>query len=583
MARSITWTLAVLLAALLAPSLAFGAPKGHPRRADPIRTQRALRAVPGEVVVIADPGVMEAAPGGALLARGTRAMSILAGLGLNQARGVGPTPQPGSAPRERIWLLRSSRPDFDPVAAARALQGTGLFRAVSPNYRFGLFATIPDDPFLIYQWYVDDGGAADIGLPFAWDTARGDTSVVIAIVDTGVDTGHPDLASRIWHNPDEIQGNGLDDDGNGLIDDFEGWDFAMGDNDPNPEYTADASGIDVGFHGTFCAGIAAAATDNSDGIAGAGWNCRIMPLKVSHPDSGLTSEAIAGAFAYAVDKGASVISMSFGAPGDPGVPEFFQALVDMATFSGTLCVAAAGNDGDSVRVYPAGCDRVLAVGATDFDNARASFSNWGSWVDVAAPGSLMWSTICRNYTFSDLDQLFYIFLFGWDGVTPYMYGDGTSFACPLTAGVCGLVRARYPALTPQLVIQQMIATGDPVPFDLPIGVKVNAFDAVSALPTAVAEQGAAPRIALAASPNPMAGSGGIRFVLAEQGWTRLALYDVAGRRVRTLVRGTLVAGPHVVPWDGRNDRGAVLPAAVYFARLESGSTTLSTKVVWIDR
>jgi hypothetical protein len=195
----------------------------------------------------------------------------------------------------------------------------------------------------------------------------------------------------------------------------------------------------------------------------------------------------------------------------------------------------------------------------------------------------MWSTICRNYTFSDLDQLFYIFLFGWDGVTPYMYGDGTSFACPLTAGVCGLVRARYPALTPQLVIQQMIATGDPVPFDLPIGVKVNAFDAVSALPTAVAEQGAAPRIALAASPNPMAGSGGIRFVLAEQGWTRLALYDVAGRRVRTLVRGTLVAGPHVVPWDGRNDRGAVLPAAVYFARLESGSTTLSTKVVWIDR
>ena len=531
--------------------------------------------------MIADPGVLEVAPGGAPLARGTRAMGILAGLGLNQARGVGPAPQPGSAPRERIWLLRSSRPDFDPVAAARALQGTGLFRAVSPNYRFGLFATIPDDPFLIYQWYVDDGGAADIGLPFAWDTARGDTSVVIAIVDTGVDTGHPDLATRIWHNPDEIQGNGLDDDGNGLIDDFEGWDFAMGDNDPNPEYTADASGIDVGFHGTFCAGIAAAATDNSDGIAGAGWNCRIMPLKVSHPDSGLTSEAIAGAFAYAVDKGASVISMSFGAPGDPGVPEFFQALVDMATFSGTLCVAAAGNDGDSVRVYPAGCDRVLSVGATDFDNARASFSNWGSWVDVAAPGSLMWSTICRNYTFSDLDQLFYIFLFGWDGVTPYMYGDGTSFACPLTAGVCGLVRARYPSLTPQLVIQQMIATGDPVPFDLPIGVKVNAFHAVSMLPTAVAEEPVVRRMALAASPNPMAGSGGVRFVLTQGGWTRLTLFDAAGRRVRALFQGALPEGQHVIPWDGRNERGVSLPAAVYFVRLETASTVMNAKLVLV--
>ncbi len=574
-------TIVILGLALLAPVGSMAGP--HPHRAEPRRTPKSLPFVPGEVVVVADDGVLGAAPGGALLAHNARALGVLASLGLVEARGVGPQPLVGAERRESIWVLRSNQPHFDPVAAALTLQATGSFRAVSPNYRFGLFATLPDDPFLIYQWYVDDGGAADISLPLAWDTARGDTSVVIAIIDTGVDTSHPDLASRIWHNLDEVPGNGLDDDGNGLIDDFEGWDFGMGDNDPKPEYTSDASGIDVGFHGTFCAGIAAAATDNGDGIAGAGWNCRIMPLKVSHPDSGITSEAIAGAFAYAVDKKASVISMSFGGPGDPGVPEFFQALVDMAAFSGAVCVAAAGNDGDSVRVYPAACDHVLAVAATDFDNARASFSNWGPWVDVAAPGSLMWSTISQNYTFTDLDQVFYVFLFGWDGVNPYMYGDGTSFACPLTAGVCGLVRAQYPNLTPQLVIQQLIATGDPVAYDLPIGVKVNAFHAVNSLPTAVAESGQAPRVALAAAPNPVAGSGAIRFVLPMAGWTRLVLYDASGRRVRTLLQGTLPAGPHVVPWDGRNDRGTPLPAAVYFARLESGRSIWKTKVVLIDR
>ncbi len=555
-------------------------PRREPSKASPRRMPQALPFAAGEVLVIADDGVLEAAPRGAPFSRDARLARVFASLGLEGVRVVGPTPRAGAARRERVWLLTSKRSDFDPVAAARALQSTGAFRAACPNYRFSLFATLPDDLYLPYQWYVDDGGFADVSLPLAWDLERGDTSVVIAIMDTGVDTTHPDLASRIWHNPGEIPGNGLDDDGNGLVDDFEGWDFGVGDNDPKPEYTPDPSGIDVGFHGTFCAGIAAAATNNADGIAGAGWNCRIMPLKVSNPDSGITSSAIAQAFEYAVDKRASVISMSFGGPGDPGVPEFFQALVDMATYSGAVCVAAAGNNGDSVRVYPAACDNVLAVAATDFTNARADFSSWGSWVDVAAPGSAMWSTICQNYTFTDIDQIFYIYLFGWDGVNPYMYGDGTSFACPLAAGVCGLVRAHYPYLTPQLVIRHMIATGDAVVYDHPIGTKVNAFRAVSGIPTAVAEDDHAPRVALvAAAPNPFAGSAKLRFVLPTEGWTRLVLYDSAGRRVRTLAEGTLPAGSHVASWDGRNDKGAPLPAAVYFARLETRGAVLRTKVV----
>lgn len=558
-------------------------PSGSPSSLRPRPTPRTLAFAPGEVVVISKSGVLDATRGAAPLARDARVARMFERFGLERVRRVGPAQRAGSALRNEIWLLTSRQPGFDPVAAARALQATGAFLAASPNYKFGLLSTIPDDLYLIYQWYVDDGSFADVSLPFAWDVERGDTSTVIAIIDTGVDVTHPDLAGQIWHNPGEVAGNGLDDDGNGLIDDFEGWDFGTNDNDPKPEYTADPSGIDVGFHGTFCAGIAAAATNNGDGIAGAGWNCRIMPLKVSHPVDGITSDAIAGAFVYAIDKGASVISMSFGGPGDPGVPEFFQALADMATASGVLCVAAAGNDDDSVRVYPAACDNVLAVAATDFDNARASFSNWGPWVDVAAPGSLMWSTIAQNYTLTELDQLFYILLFNWDGQNPYMYGDGTSFACPLTAGVCALVRAHYPYLTPQLVAQQIVATGDAVAYDQPIGVKVNAFRAVSQVPTGVAVDAGVPSVArVAAAPNPVLKSGSIRFVLPAPGRASLALYDAAGRRVRRLFEGILPAGPHLAPWDGRNDRGAPLGAAVYFARLETEGTVATTKVVFVD-
>jgi subtilisin family serine protease len=558
---------APLLASILASTLLAWTTAS----AAPLRTPRHLPFSPGEVVIIGDDLELGTAGGGGQ-AKHPRLAAALAGLGIEQARRLG----------RHTWLLTSRRPGFDPAEASRAIQATGAVRAASPNYRFSLFAT-PNDLYLIYQYYVDDGGGADVRLPAAWDVTQGDPSVVIAIVDTGVDTGHPDLASKIWQNPGETAGNGIDDDGNDLIDDVVGWDFGVGDNNPNPEYTMDASGLDVGFHGTFCAGIAAAATNNDEGIAGAGWNCRIMPLKVSHPDSGITSSAIAGAVEYAVDKGASVISMSFGGPGDPGVPEFFQALVDLATFSGAVCVAAAGNDGVSTPVYPAACDRVLAVGATDDTNARASFSNWGPWVDVAAPGAAMWSSICRNYTLTELDQLFYILFFGWDGLSPYMFGDGTSFACPLTAGVVGLVRSLYPALPPPMVMRHVIQTGDVVAFDLPVGTKVNALRAVG-VPTAVVEAGAAsPPARVSAAPNPAPGATEIRYRLATAGTVRLAVYDVSGRQVRAWPEHSVAAGPHAIRWDGRDDRGDRLPASVYFVKLQGPGGTLQSKVVLLER
>jgi subtilisin family serine protease len=549
-----------------------------PAVAAPSRLPARLSYVPGELLAI------EAVPAGTaareVLAR-PAVQNVFERYSLETIEPISPARSgPGTL---RVWRMRSTLPGIDPRQAAAELRATGAFVAVCPNYVLPLLTTIPDDPFALLQWYIDDGGVADVHLPLAWDTERGDTSTVIAIMDTGIDMTHPDLASQIWQNPLEVA-NGLDDDGNGLIDDLHGWDFGTGDADPSPEATPDPSGIDVGFHGTFAAGIASAATDNGDGIAGAGWKCRLMPLKVSHPDTGITTSAVTEAFFYAAAKHVGVLSMSFGAPGDPGVPEYFQALIDMATSAGVLCVASAGNEGDSTRVYPAACDHVLSVAATDESNARASFSNWGPWVDVAAPGSLMWSTIAQNYEVDALSQLFYILLFGWDGTNPYMYGDGTSFSAPLVAGVCGLVRTRFPQLGPDAVAAHIVATGDAVAYDLPIGPRLNANQAVTTVPVGVGRPSLPMAFRLSpAEPNPFTGSTRLTFTLPEAAAVRLVIYDMQGRRVRSLVDGARPAGRQSATWDGRDDGGRRARSGVYFARIEAGSRSSGTKLVLLDR
>lgn len=583
--RPVRFRVALLVAALLvSPALVA------PLLAAP--TRHALRSVtspthtPGEVMVVLPDGASFArgARGEALVPDAARA-ALFAQLGLVPVRASGTAGGGAGAFGGRIALLRSPRPDFDPVAASATLRGSGLFRAACPNYQMRLHATLPNDPYVPDQWYVRDPGGADIHLPEAWDVAKGDASVVIAILDTGVDTGHPDLASKIWTNPGEIAGNGLDDDADGFVDDVHGWDFGDGDNDPNPAPMFDEIGLDEGFHGTFCAGIASAATHNAVGIAGAGWNCRILPLRIFDSTGNATTSAITDAFAFAIDHGVKVISMSFGAPDQPGLGDFFQALVDAADSAGIVCVASAGNDStDTPLEFPAACARVIAVAATDQSNARAEFSNFGGWVDVAAPGASMWSTICENYVIDDLSQLFYLFFFGWDGENPYMFGDGTSFACPLVAGVCGLMRAAHPTLTPAQVAAQLVATGDVVAYDHPIGPKVNAFRAVTAGVLAVDRPAVSGRAGLLASPNPAPGA--VRLV-GDLGETSesftLAIYDCAGRRVRVVASGAIAAGPHGWTWDGRDEAGRACPAGLYFARLAGASRAATVRVVRLER
>lgn len=584
----------VLFASLAAASAASAAPL-------PRLTNRPT-ATPGEIVVVLPDGESFAsgAQGEALLPN-ARIASLLAHEGLEPVRVLGRRGGPASggsanggpasgaarasALGGRFALLRSHRPDFDPVAVSEVLRASGLFAAACPNFGMRLFDTIPNDTYVPDQWSIQDLGGSDVRLPAAWDVTHGNASVVIAILDTGVDTGHPDLASQIWLNTGETPGNFVDDDFNGYADDMNGWDFGDGDADPNPAPMIDEIGLDVGFHGTFCAGIAAAATNNAVGIAGAGWNCRIMPIRVFDSNGVATNAGIADAMAYAVENGARVISLSFGSPDEPGLPEYFQALVDVAHAAGVVCVAAAGNDGvDTPVTYPAACDHVISVGATNDVNERAEFSNWGEWVDVAAPGSFMWSTICRNYEIDELSQIFYLYFFGWDGENPYMYGDGTSFACPLVAGVVGLLLSEMPGLNADQVEQHLKATGDVVAYDHPIGKRVNAFQAVNTAVTAVEPVLAATSFALGVpAPNPAAGITRLSFTLARPGDADLTVFDASGRRVRSLAGGFLPAGTHGASWDGRDEAGESAPAGLYFARLVQNGEARSMRLVRMPR
>ena len=232
------------------------------------------------------------------------------------------------------------------------------------------FAAVPNDPLIKEQWYLDA-----IGAPAAWDFAKGSPTVTVAVLDSGVDLSHPDLAERIWTNPREVPGNGIDDDRNGYVDDARGWDFIGEDADPNPDIGA-ACPVDGANHGTLVAGIIGAAGGNAAGIAGINWNVRILPLRVLDEAGSGSTQDVVRAIRYAVAAKAKVINISFTGP---NYSETLAQALREAHEAGVLVVAAAGNEGDTQRggylnVYPSypACYRgasgervVLAVAALD--------------------------------------------------------------------------------------------------------------------------------------------------------------------------------------------------------------------------
>jgi subtilisin family serine protease len=265
-----------------------------------------------------------------------------------------------------------------------------------PNYLIFADSKIPTDTDFNKLWGLNNTGQnvgsingtpdADIDAPEAWDVTTGSSDVIVAVVDSGVDINHPDLQSNIWTNPGETPDNGIDDDGNGYIDDVNGWDFLYNDKAPD-----DALG-----HGTHVAGTVAAVGDNAIGVTGVSWTAQIMPLRfLDALGFGNTADAI-DAIEYATAMGADVINNSWGGSG------YNQALKDAIDASDAVVVCAAGNiitggrNNDAIPHYPSSFNsaHIISVAASDQDDNLASFSNYGAVsVDVAAPGTNIYSTV----------------------------------------------------------------------------------------------------------------------------------------------------------------------------------------------
>lgn len=321
-------------------------------------------------------------------------------------------PSAARAAKDRALSRRDAR-------AGSAVPGTGWVRVHGEASAVDLVESLRDDPAIaevtldyartatvapddLAYAYGEQSYLDTVRLPQAWDRTKGSTSQVVAVVDSGVDTAHPDLRGRTVAGYNALTPGTAPKDDNG--------------------------------HGTMVAGIAAANTDNGEGVAGAAWTARVMPVKVLDAEGSGYDSDVAEGVVWAADHGARIINLSLGGPHDGAV---LHDAVRYATGKGAVVVAAAGNDGDGRAQYPAAYPEVVAVGATDATGRLTDFSSYGDWVDVAAPGAGIVST-------------------GPGG--GYYVGDGTSFAAPIVSGTVALVRTVHPSLTPAQVASRLRST-----------------------------------------------------------------------------------------------------------------------------
>lgn len=329
----------------------------------------------------------------------------------------------------RIVVIKYQN-EIDPMLVSSKLKSLHEVEWIEPKYVY-LTTYVPNDPQLNSQYALTKIKARE-----AWDVSKGDTSIVIGIVDTGVDWDHPDLNANIWRNHNEIPANTIDDDNNGYIDDVIGWDFGglNGTPDNNPDE-------DRPDHGTHVAGDAAAVTDNSTGVASIGFNSRIMAVKTSQDDFRNPSGQAYIAFGYegiqyAVDNGCKVINCSWGGG---GYSFLGQEVIDYAVSNNVLVVAAAGNNNSPLAFYPASYVGVLSVASTDQGDVKSGFSNYGMYIDVSSPGSGIFST-WQNDTYATL--------------------SGTSMASPIAAGLAALTRAVFPSYNALQIAEQVRVNSD---------------------------------------------------------------------------------------------------------------------------
>ncbi|MBN2571537.1 MAG: S8 family serine peptidase [Ignavibacteriales bacterium] len=302
---------------------------------------------------------------------------------------------------------------------------------------------IPNDSLIEQQW-----GLFRVNAPQTWDITRGDSNIIIVIIDTGIDYLHPDLKNTIYINYqedlnnngilDSYDLNGIDDDGNGFIDDIMGWDFTDRNGFPFDSVSGDYldwdnDPFDDYGHGTYVAGIIGAEFNNNIGIVGLAPNCKIMNLRAFDPEGSGEEDDVASAILYAIEMGAKVINMSFG---DNSFSFVLKDIIEYAHSQGVVLVASAGNSNSDQPHYPSGYNQVISVGASTEYDVKATFSNYGSTLDFLAPGSNITSTEKGN---------------------SYTTGQGTSASAPFVSATAGLILSIDSNLTNE-EIKQIIKT-----------------------------------------------------------------------------------------------------------------------------
>ena len=412
----------------------------------------AARPAPGRLLLEVDAGVsLVVSPGGVAAKSGDPSLDALAArFGVTSFTALFPGETPASKALAGTDLSRFFVVQFPPSVDLEMIRAA---YAADPGVRGAEFDILQPVSIEVndasLQWHLESTLGRDAHVTGGWNHTRGDSAVLLAIADTGVDWRHPDLGGstpdyrdgNVWTNWSEVNGvAGVDDDANGYVDDVRGWDFVgalstawpgedaiQQDNDPS----------DFNGHGTHVAGIAGAITNNSLGVAGVGYRCKVIALRIGGSvDDGSGNEqgvvllsAAASAINYARQKGAAAINCSWGS----SFTSSLAAAVSAAVSQGMVVVVAAGNDNSSVPSYLGSRGDCFDVAASNGDDLKASFSNYGPWVDVTAPGVAIYSTYF-NHT---------------QPGAPHTYAalQGTSMAAPVVTGLVGLVKARTPGLT----------------------------------------------------------------------------------------------------------------------------------------
>ncbi len=329
---------------------------------------------------------------------------------------------PAGHPLSGIHLVFFEGGD-DPAVAAAALSVLPEVAYAEP-YRVHRTASSPNDPLVPQQEHLDS-----VDAPAVWDLVRGeDLPVPVAVVDAGIDVDHPDLAANVLLNAADPV-NGIDDDGNGLVDDYRGWNFAAGVDDPGALRIATPGSV---RHGTHVAGLISAAADNGLDVAGLTWNDPVLCVAVGHPT--IENSVIYGyqGIIYAAERGVRVINCSWGR--QLTTTRLEVEILEYVGSLGAVVVAAAGNEGQEFPFYPAGYPEVLAVANVDRDGIRHFTSNFGSWIDLAAPG---------------------VSLLSLDAGAGVIRLTGTSMSAPLVSSVAALLWGVRPDLTPDALFHRL--------------------------------------------------------------------------------------------------------------------------------